>query len=601
MCKKIIALLCGMLMLAALFAGCSNSGGKTADTTASTTTAAASAGASTTSAAATSAATTAEVSDNEAKVTSPGTLPIVNEPLELSFGMPINAVVEDRETNELWKYLQEQTGITFILEEYASDEFLTKVDLMVAAGGEDLPNIVCGGSFGVSTRTTWGQAGFVQDLKPYIDELCYFLPIAYDNCEYTDWNTALTQITSFDGCIYGLPSYAESPNDRVSQGRINFYLPWVEKAGMLEYDENGEFFTRVDQVLDYYEMVKNGDFNENETADEIPLTGYGTGNIKYAFLPMFMHRNPDAFYIDTATNTVKYNFNTEEYREGLAFIKSLFDKGYLDPLTYTQDHAAMTAMITADTMTVASFMRISASNLNLTTVPPSTDFAWASALAAPGETDRYQYYGKAIAYTQWLVTCTCENVEAAVRLGDYWGSEECSFINNCGFEGIDYDWVADLDDPDKWGNVWGWGPEDTYIRRTTDTGGRASWGTLQNVWMSNQGVSCLNYAWATQGGFDKSLPTWDENVRNAKRILHNIELTDTSNVLAGQVYSQEETDILTEVYTSISTYAAECFVRFTMGDMDLERDWDNYIAELEAMGLQQVIDAENSCYDRMYK
>ena len=72
-------------------------------------------------------------------------------------------------------------------------------------------------------------------------------------------------------------------------------------------------------------------------------------------------------------------------------------------------------------------------------------------------------------------------------------------------------------------------------------------------------------------------------------------------MLAGQVYNQEETDILTEVYTSISTYAAECFVRFTMGDMDLERDWDNYIAELEAMGLQQVIDAENSCYDRMYK
>ena len=28
--------------------------------------------------------------------------------------------------------------------------------------------------------------------------------------------------------------------------------------------------------------------------------------------------------------------------------------------------------------------------------------------------------------------------------------------------------------------------------RWTFTGGRASWGTLQNVWMSNQGVSCLN-------------------------------------------------------------------------------------------------------------
>jgi len=619
--RKITALVLGLLMVLTLLAGCSNTSGQS--TTAATTAAATTAPAATTTtpaattttsrvvgvdtAAATTkaAATTAAVVDTTAKVNPPGTLPIVNDPLELSFGMPTNAVVEDRETNELWKYLQSQTGIDFVLEEYPSDEYTTKVDLMMAAGGDDLPNILCGGSIGVTVRTPWGQAGYIYDLKDYINEWCYFLPIAFDNCEYTDWATAIAQITSYDGCIYGLPSYAESPNDRVSNGRINFYMPWVQEAGFDQFDENGEFFTRVDQVLDFYEQVKTGDFNGNGKNDEIPLTGYGTWNLKCAFLPMFLKRNADAFYIDTDSNTVKYNPNTEEWREGLSFIKGLIDKGYLDPLTFTQDHAAMTALITGDTMVVASYLRISASNLNLTTVPPSTDFEWCSALAAPGadDTDRYQYYGKAIAYTQYFVTKTCEDIEAAVRLGDYWGSEECSFINNCGFEGIDYDWVADMPaaDQSKWGNTWGWDLDHTYVRRTAETGGRASWGTLQNVWMANQGVSCLNYAWATQSGSDMTLPTWEANVRNSARIKHNLTLTNTANVLAGQIYTEEESQIRADIYTAIDSYVNECFTLFCTGEMDLNADWDSYCAELEAMGLQDVLDAENACYDRMYK
>lgn len=621
--KKLASLLLAAIMLLALFAGCSNNGGggtTTTGTTAATSTTATTTtkvvGVDTTSAATTKehATTATDIKEGE-KFNPPGTLPVVNEEVTLSFAMPVNPVVEDRETNELFKYLQTQTGVTFTLDEYPADEFITKVDLMMAAGGKDLPNVIAGTNILVGVRSTWGEAGFVQDLKPYYDQL-YFLPIAFDNCEYTTWDTAVMQVTSPDGAVYGLPSYAESPNDRVSNGRINFYLPWVEKAGMLEWDENGEFMTRVDQLLDYYEAVKTGDFNGNGKNDEIALTGYallsgndnsgysatGAYNLKNAFLPMFTKNNgADAFFIDTTANDVKYNFTTEEYKEALTFIKGLYDNGYLDPLTFTQDATAMTAQITAETMTIASFLRISASNLNLTTVPPSTDFSWCSALSAPGETERFQYYGKAIAYIQYLVTSSCEEVEAAVRVGDYWGSEECSFINNCGFEGIDYDWVADLDDQSKWGNAWGWGPEDTYVRRTTDTGGRASWGTMQNVWMVNQGVSCLNYAWATQGGADKTLPTYEESVRNANRILYNLTLTNASNALAAQVYTEEEIALKADVGTAIANYANECFTRFVTGDMNLEKDWDSYVSDLEAMGLQDLVAMENTCYDRMYK
>jgi len=596
MTKRILAVLLAALMVLAMFAGCNAGSGSESTTAAGTTKA--------NTTAATTKATTAAPKDESIKVTEPGTLPVVEGGLTLSIAMPQNSVVEDRETNVLFNYIQEQSGITLDLQEFPSDEYSTKLDLMMAAGGDDLPAILAGGSIGVGPRTSWGEAGHILDLKPYMEDWCYYLPIAYNNCEYTDWETALMQVSSSNGAIYGMPSYAESPNDRVSSGRINFYVPWVEKAGMYELDENGELFRTVDEVLAYYDAVKTGDFNGNGANDEICLTGYGTSNLKYAFLPMFLETNPDAFYIDTAENCVKFNFDREEYKEGLKFIKSLVDNGYLDPLTFTQDHTIIAATITAETMTVASFMRISASNLNDTTVPAFSEFQWASALAAPGETaeNRYQFYSKAIPYVQYFVTKNCESVEAAVRLGDYWGSAEVSFMNNCGFEGEDYDMVADLEGgADKYTNFWGWDLSEVYVRRTAETGGRASWGTMQNVWMSNQGVSCLDYKWATSSGFEKSNPRAVVEGPSAQRIQYEMNLTNQDNVLAGQVYTAEEVEINQDVWAPINTYIGECFSRFCMGDLDIEADWDSYVDELYAMGLQDVIDSENQCYDRMYK
>ncbi len=598
--RKLTALILAAFLFLTLFAGCTGANGGAASTAAAaTTTAAATTKAATTAAATT--ATTATTAAPQPKVNPAGVLPVVNDHTELSFAMPVSTVIEDRTKNETWLYLQEQTGITFTLEEYPANEFFTRIDLMMAAGGGDLPDIIAGGNVVAGSRSAWGQAGFLVDLLPYFDEWLHFLPIAYDNCGYTDWETAVTQVTSPDGAVYGLPSYAESPNDRVSNGRLIFYLPWLEDADLLQWDEHGEFFTQADQVLSYYEAVKAGDFNGNGQHDEIPLTGNGSSGLRHAFLPMFLKRNPDAFYIDTASNTVKFNFDTAEYRDGVRFLRDMIAKGYLDPLSFTQDHAAMTALITAPTMVVASYARYSQSNLNLTTVPPSTDFSWCAALAAPGETERYQFYTKAIAYVQYLVTANCENVEAALRLGDYWGSEEVSFINRFGFEGVDWDWASDLPDKDKWGNYWGEPLDKTFVLRTAETGGRAAWGTLQNVWMANQGVSVINYGAATWRGTDKTLPTWAEDVRYAQRILYHLTLTDTANVLAGQVYTEDETAVVTDIYTPIATYADECFTRFVMGDMDIEKDWDAYVAEFHKMGLEKVIAAENACYDRMYK
>ncbi len=57
--------------------------------------------------------------------------------------------------------------------------------------------------------------------------------------------------------------------------------------------------------------------------------------------------------------------------------------------------------------------------------------------------------------------------------------------------------------------------------------------------------------------------------------------------------------MLTDKWTAIKSYEEECYVRFCLGDLNLDSDWDNYIATLAAMGLQDVVDIWNACYSRM--
>ena len=49
----------------------------------------------------------------------------------------------------------------------------------------------------------------------------------------------------------------------------------------------------------------------------------------------------------------------------------------------------------------------------------------------------------------------------------------------------------------------------------------------------------------------------------------------------------------------MQTYADECFTRFILGDLDIEKDWDNYLGELEAMGLEYYLEICQTAFDRM--
>jgi putative aldouronate transport system substrate-binding protein len=77
------------------------------------------------------------------------------------------------------------------------------------------------------------------------------------------------------------------------------------------------------------------------------------------------------------------------------------------------------------------------------------------------------------------------------------------------------------------------------------------------------------------------------------------ETSDDLYTLPSQV--ELDTDEATEygdLWSDISTYASTEVFKFVMGEYNFDDDWDNFIAQLEDMGLQDCIDIYQEAYDR---
>ena len=66
-------------------------------------------------------------------------------------------------------------------------------------------------------------------------------------------------------------------------------------------------------------------------------------------------------------------------------------------------------------------------------------------------------------------------------------------------------------------------------------------------------------------------------------------------------FTTEELNEIHEIQATLKTYSEECLARFVTGDLDIENDWDNYIKELEKIGLKKFLEVSQTAWDRMNK
>ena len=65
-------------------------------------------------------------------------------------------------------------------------------------------------------------------------------------------------------------------------------------------------------------------------------------------------------------------------------------------------------------------------------------------------------------------------------------------------------------------------------------------------------------------------------------------------------YTPEEREVINAKYTEISTFKDEMFDKFIYGNESLDK-FDDFVAKINKMGLNDVIKVQQAAYDRYMK
>ena len=504
----------------------------------------------------------------------------------LVLGVPDHPLIQDWDTNEQTLLIEEVCGVDLQFQKWPYDEKerVQKLEVSMLAGGEDLPDILINPGFDLASLMKYGDMGMVVPLNDYMDNMPYLdaglaaretIPVTKE--EY------LRNVTCADGNIYALAYCFMTINNSLSGCRLMIYKPWLDKLNL-------EIPNTTEELVNVLRHFRDDDPNGNGLKDEIPLIG--SSNMLGQLLKPLM--NPFIFYqnnyISNENGTLVFNAEQEGWREGLRFIKSLIDEELLSPLSFTQDNAQMTALMSNDPQVIGCMGRNSASNL------PSSDvnrINYVLVGALEGPTGLRQQTQVETSYSpRFVVTKNCKDVALAMKVGDYLSSSEINIIGRYGFEGENYEFLTGDEVGESQYASLGYKGE---IREFNPI-----WGQVQNTQWNQQGPmtgdgSKITYrllAVAKEGVYDHSTPI-------GAGIKRELDYANTENRVGDMIFTAEEQEVVTEFRSTINAAVSAALADFVTGVRDLDKDWDAYVKSLHDMGLDQYMEALQSCWSRM--
>jgi len=517
------------------------------------------------------ATTTASTKFNKA-----GTFPINKEKVPIKITIKATTQVEDFETNRETQIIEEKGNFDLTFNVLPSAEFDTKINLMVAAGGDGLGDVMMTNNFKDANVYQYAQADAIVPLTKYYKdpEASYYIQEAL---KLTGTNF-LTQITSPDGEIYGIPRYNQALSNEYP-AKMWFYKEWLNKLNLKTPTTPDEFYT----VL---KAIKTKDPNGNGKADEIPFVSSTADTYWFQFL-----MNPYVYAGDTDFFTVENGkiglaYTTDAWKEGLKYIKKLVSEDLVSPLTLTQDSKALKTLMSSKDTIVGSTAQVGMTFSMNASDPRIVNYEGIPPLKGNNGT-QYASYKEGVAFNGMLVTKQCKNVDAAFRLGDYLCSQEISIHTRWGEKGIDYlEPVAG--DVSLYAKA-GYKPTLKEV---------LVWGGLQNKLWAQIGP------YVRQASISLGVVASGDPLDTAKPIAEAQMLyTDKKpkQTIPKLIYKDDESEKVTEPLKSLSSYVKESYANFITGGKDIDKDWDSYLKEIEKIGGSKVVNTAQTVYDRMYK
>ena len=507
----------------------------------------------------------------------------VKEPSKLTIWVPENLRIQDWKENAQTKWLEENGNLDLEFVVMSSADYETKVSVALTVGDiDDLPDVIIG-SFNNNKVWEFAQAETILPLTDYYNDpaLSPNIHKAYEatGTKYTD------MIVSPDGNIYGVATFNQSYGNEYPH-KLWIYKPWLDALGE-------DLPTTTEELYDLFKKVKETDLNGNGKADEIPMLGNTNryaGYFQY-LMNAFTYAGEGASLM-VEDGKISAACVTEEWKKGLEYVEKLFDEGFILTESLTMDDEQAEVLNNGELPTVFSLVRTSASKSIY-----KDDFVGCDALTGPDGVS-YASFSPSKPTVKMLVTANCEDPDAAFRLGDLLSSEEMSITSRYGQRGVHWDYAEDVKNASDYVAAQE-GYDLSIILHDND----AFWGSQEvqtSSWLQT-GPLVLSYGISNGRGVNASdIDKFNAEV-NACNYMYQNSGKRPDEVIANLIFTTEETEVRADLDTAIKNYKNEFWAGVCSGNIDLEAEWDNYVAELNKIGLDTYLEITQTVYDRMYK
>jgi len=512
------------------------------------------------------------------------TFPLVSEPTTLRVLIPSNPNVEDFATNEFTAWFEELTGVTVEWEVVPSStpaERDAALNLRLASG--DYPDVLM--SFGPTPTVTqiYGQQGAFIALNDLIAEHGVFTKRAFE-----EYPSAEIAATAADGNIYALPQVNDCFHCSLAQ-KVWINQQFLDTLG-LETPSTTEDYAEV------LRQFKTGDPNGNGQPDEFPLTTSSLlwhGPLDEYFMNSYLYHPGNKLRLVVMDGQVTPIYTQDGWKEGTKYLASLYAEGLIDPEALTRDRDQLRAIGDGSGGDVALIGSIPSGWFGeFSTYSPETTGLWAQYNSLPPiEGPAGVRWAGFNPYTaaglgSFIITDQCENPELALKWGDALGHIEATTRSIHGVKDRDWKWADEGD--------------------IGINGEQALWTTLTDI----ANVPSQNAHWSQAG------PSYRSNDYRLGETVVPGDNVNTEVILYEQTrdnyepYAQPEemtlpplyfgedaAQFVAEITPTIEAYVDETLARAIAGQIDIEAEWENYLASLEAMGLSQFVAAHQEVYD----
>ncbi len=274
---------------------------------------------------------------------------------------------------------------------------------------------------------------------------------------------------------------------------------------------------------------------------------------------------------------VQYADITENTREYLRYLNELYEAGLIstDFMSYTESQTkppedvvlnGLTGVFNEDVMSITQYTN-AVEGMELTALQAPVQNA--------GEKLDMQPYACLVSSQYNIsIATSCENIEAALQYIDYLFTEEGMILANYGTEGVTYDMVDGTP---------------TFKDEILNDPMGFQVSLLINICpgfirMIDWDVTYLTYNDAQMEAVDIWMSAYDSSDRTFPRDY--------------VTYTSEESEEISLLATDIETYCLESRLRFIIGELDLDSDWDAYVEAVEAMHVDELLVIYQNAYDR---